>query len=184
MQQTQLYMSATAPVTFQIPELKGLLFIFMYASHDRSARENPRQFDEVNNLAPSIITCRSQTLIPFQGLFHQTNGTVSPLLMVLGHHNSMQKDKSSGVTVVLFYLFLVIPKWCSVGQGFLAEILTRISWFQCEGLKLLGPYGTKDYPGYLSGIQETPGLYLAMIRGPVVPGTELSLHTRHVPSSL
>lgn len=30
MLQTQLYMSATAPVTFWIPELKGLLFIFMY----------------------------------------------------------------------------------------------------------------------------------------------------------
>ena len=32
-----------------------------------------RYFDEVNNLAPSIITCRSQILKPFQGLLYQTN---------------------------------------------------------------------------------------------------------------
>lgn len=44
-----------------------------------------RHLDEVNNLAPSIITCCSQILMPFQGLLRQTSEVMDPLLMTPGN---------------------------------------------------------------------------------------------------
>lgn len=37
-----------------------------------------RPFDEVNNLAPSIMTCHSQILMAFQGSLPQTNEIMNP----------------------------------------------------------------------------------------------------------
>lgn len=49
--------------------------------HDKAQRH----FDEVNNLAPSIITCCSQILMPFQGLLRQTNEIMNPFSMTPGN---------------------------------------------------------------------------------------------------
>lgn len=54
----------------------------MTGLHDKAQRH----FDEVNNLAPSTMTCHSQILMPFQGLLHQTSEMMSALLMMPGQH--------------------------------------------------------------------------------------------------
>lgn len=61
----------------------------MTGLHDKTQRH----FDEVNNLAPSIMTCHSQILMPFQGLLHQTNDMISPLLMMPGQHKLYAEAK-------------------------------------------------------------------------------------------
>lgn len=50
-----------------------------------------RPFDEVNNLAPSIMTCHSQILMPFQGLLHQTNKIMNPCWWRQSSTNVKQK---------------------------------------------------------------------------------------------
>lgn len=70
---TTLYI-CHGPSDLSDPWVKGSI-IHLYVQlpmtglHDKAQR----YFDEVNNLAPSIITCHSQILKPFQGLLYQTN---------------------------------------------------------------------------------------------------------------
>lgn len=61
----------------------------MTGRHDKAQRH----FDEVNNLAPSIITCHSQILMPFQRLLYQTNEIISPLLITPGQHKLYAEAK-------------------------------------------------------------------------------------------
>lgn len=84
MANTTLYV-CHGPSDLSDPWVKGTI-IHLYVQlpmtglHDKAQRH----FDEVNNLAPSIITCHSQIRMPFQGLLHQSSGIMSPLLMTPG----------------------------------------------------------------------------------------------------
>lgn len=67
------------------PRVKGTI-IYLYVQLPMTVLQDKaqRHFDEVNNLAPSVITCHSQIPMPFQGLPYQTNEIMSPLLMAPG----------------------------------------------------------------------------------------------------
>lgn len=90
---TTLYV-CHGPSDLSDPWVKGAIFhlyeqLPVTGLHDKSQR----RFDEVNNLAPSIMTYHSQILMPFQGLLRQTNEMISPLLMMLGQHKLYTEAK-------------------------------------------------------------------------------------------
>lgn len=87
--------------------------LLMTGLHDKAQRH----FDEVNNLAPYIITCHSQIRMPFQGLLHQTNKIMSPLLTKVGQHKLYTETK------------LLPNEGRFLTQGFAKTSLSHISIF-------------------------------------------------------
>lgn len=95
---TTLY-DCHGPSDLSDPWVKGSI-IHLYVQlpmtglHDKAQRH----VDEVNNLAPPIITCCSQILKPYQRLLHQTN---EPLLMMPGQHKLYAEAKLHPLAWVL-----------------------------------------------------------------------------------